>query len=269
MTLFCVGTASAFGWLMAYYKMPQAILAGVSSWGMSFYETGFFIAGVFLLVGCFLDAIPAIIICGPILAPLAKSVMMDPVHFAMIGIVSLAFGLVTPPYGLCLMIACSVAGISLRSAIKDTMIMLLPMLAVLASSSCGQKCRSSFPASSPGVPQLTLFANKVALVTGGASGIGAATTRAFAREGAKVAFTWITSEAEAKAIEKEINDAGGKALAIKADLTKQAEVDRTFALVAEKLGPLDVLFANAGGILDRKPATETTLDLGTSVSTSM
>ena len=41
---------------------------------------------------------------------------MDPVHFAMIGIVSLAFGLVTPPYGLCLMIACSVAGIRIGDA---------------------------------------------------------------------------------------------------------------------------------------------------------
>lgn len=131
-TLFCVGTASAFGWLMAYYKIPQAILSGVSSWGMGFYGVGFFIAGVFLMVGCFLDAIPAIIICGPILAPLAKSVGMDPVHFAMVGIVSLAFGLVTPPYGLCLMIACSVAGMRLRDAIKDTLIMLIPMLLVLA-----------------------------------------------------------------------------------------------------------------------------------------
>ena len=53
---------------------------------------------------------------------------MDPVHFAMIGIVSLAFGLVTPPYGLCLMIACSVAGMRIRDAIKDTGIMLIPML---------------------------------------------------------------------------------------------------------------------------------------------
>ena len=53
---------------------------------------------------------------------------MDPVHFAMIGIVSLAFGLVTPPYGLCLMIACSVAGIRILDALKDTMIMLMPML---------------------------------------------------------------------------------------------------------------------------------------------
>jgi tripartite ATP-independent transporter DctM subunit len=130
--LFCVGTASAFGWLLAYYQIPKAILAGVSAWGMGHTMTGFFIAFVFLVVGCFLDAIPAIIIVGSILQPLAQAVKMDPVHFAMIGIVSLAFGLVTPPYGLCLMISCAVAGIRMREAIKDTLIMLLPMLGVLA-----------------------------------------------------------------------------------------------------------------------------------------
>jgi tripartite ATP-independent transporter DctM subunit len=129
--LFCVGTASMFGWLLAYYKIPEAILTGVTAWGMGFIATGFFISMVFLVVGCFLDAIPSIIICAPILEPLAKGVAMDPVHFAMIGIVSLAFGLVTPPYGLCLMIACSIAGIRIRDAIKDTMLMLVPMFFVL------------------------------------------------------------------------------------------------------------------------------------------
>ena len=131
-TLFCVGTASAFGWLLAYYQIPMAILSGVSAWEMGPVTTGFFIAGVFLVVGCFLDAIPAIIIVGTILDPLARSAGLDPVHFAMIGIVSLAFGLVTPPYGLCLLIACHVAGIPMKAALKDTMIMLLPMLGVLA-----------------------------------------------------------------------------------------------------------------------------------------
>ncbi len=129
--LFCVGTASAFGWLLAYYQIPKAILEGVGAWHMGLTTTGFFVAGVFLVVGCFLDAIPAIIIVGTILQPLAVAVHMDPVHFAMIGIVSLAFGLVTPPYGLCLMIACSIAGIRMIDALKDTMIMLMPMLGVL------------------------------------------------------------------------------------------------------------------------------------------
>jgi tripartite ATP-independent transporter DctM subunit len=131
-TLFCVGTASAFGWLLAYYKIPEAILSGVSAWNMGFLATGFFIAGVFLVVGCFLDAIPAIIICAPILEPLTRAVSMEPIHFAMISIVSLAFGLVTPPYGLCLLIACAIAGIPLRAALKDVGIMLIPMFVVLA-----------------------------------------------------------------------------------------------------------------------------------------
>ncbi len=130
-TLFCVGTASAFGWLLAYYKIPQAILAGVGAWDMGLIQTGLFVAAVFLVVGCFLDAIPAIIIVGTILQPLTVTVGMDPVHFAMIGIVSLAFGLVTPPYGLCLLIACSIGEVRLFDVIGTVMIMLIPMFAVL------------------------------------------------------------------------------------------------------------------------------------------
>ena len=86
---------------------------------------------VFLVAGTFLDSIPAIVICAPILEPLAKAGGMDPVHFAMISIVALAFGLVTPPYGLTLSVACSVAGMRMRDALWDTNIMLIPMLGVL------------------------------------------------------------------------------------------------------------------------------------------
>jgi tripartite ATP-independent transporter DctM subunit len=130
--LFCVGTASAFGWLLAYYQIPRELLAGVATWDMGPVTTGFFIAGVFLVVGCFLDAIPAIVIVGTVLEPLAKSVGMDPIHFAMIGIVSLAFGLVTPPYGLCLMISAHVAGMRVVDTLKDVFLMLIPMFGVLA-----------------------------------------------------------------------------------------------------------------------------------------
>jgi tripartite ATP-independent transporter DctM subunit len=129
--LFCVGTASVFGWLLAYYQIPKALLTNVQGWGMDVIGVGIFIAVAFLIVGCFLDAIPAIIIVGTTLQPLAQSVDMHPVHFAIIGILSLAFGLVTPPYGMCLMICCAVAKVPLRYALKDTMIMVVPMLLVL------------------------------------------------------------------------------------------------------------------------------------------
>jgi tripartite ATP-independent transporter DctM subunit len=129
--LFCVGTASIFGWLLAYYQIPKVLLEAVGSWGMGLIGTGFFVAFAFLVVGCFLDAIPAIIIVGTILEPIVNAVHMDPVQFAMIGIVSLAFGLVTPPYGLCLMISCAIAKVRLTYVLKDVAIMLLPMLGVL------------------------------------------------------------------------------------------------------------------------------------------
>lgn len=131
--LFCVGTASVFGWLLAFYQIPKALLSNVATWGMGPIGVGFFIVGVFLVVGCFLDAIPAIIIVGTVLQPLAESVGMHPVSFAIISIVALAFGLVTPPYGMCLLVSCAVAKVRLRYALKDTMIMLIPMLAVLAA----------------------------------------------------------------------------------------------------------------------------------------
>jgi 3-oxoacyl-[acyl-carrier protein] reductase len=105
------------------------------------------------------------------------------------------------------------------------------------------------------------FTGKVALVTGGASGIGEAATRAFAKAGAKVAFTYISSAAEANALEKEIGAAGGQALAIKADLTKQDETDAAFAAVLRAYGTLDVVFTNAGGILQRIGTVDSSLDL--------
>jgi TRAP-type C4-dicarboxylate transport system permease large subunit len=56
---------------------------------------------------------------------------MHPIHFAIIGVISIAYGLVTPPYGLCLMIACTVGGIKIKEAIRDTAILFVPMLLVL------------------------------------------------------------------------------------------------------------------------------------------
>src|SRR3546814_14700201 len=79
----------------------------------------------------FIDAIPAIIILGTVLMPVAEAAGIHPIHFAIFGVVSLAFGLVTPPYGLCLLIASSIGEIKLVHALKDVCIILIPMLGVL------------------------------------------------------------------------------------------------------------------------------------------
>jgi TRAP-type C4-dicarboxylate transport system permease large subunit len=77
-------------------------------------------------VGMFLDAGPAIIILGPILAPIFIQLGIDPVHFAIIMSVNLTVGLATPPMGLVLFVASSVSGERVESIAKA----ILPFLAV-------------------------------------------------------------------------------------------------------------------------------------------
>jgi tripartite ATP-independent transporter DctM subunit len=131
LSLFCIGTASAFGWLLAYYQIPRAVVGFLSPYGAGVTSVGLIEAAAFLVVGCFIDAVPAIIIVGPLLAPVAQEVGMHPIHFAIIGVVSLAFGLVTPPYGLCLLIDCHIARIKVSQALRDVLIILGPMLLML------------------------------------------------------------------------------------------------------------------------------------------
>lgn len=130
-SLFCIGTASAFGWILAYFKIPAALVDEMASWGAGLTETGLLVAAAFLIVGMFIDAIPAIIILGTVLFPVAQEVGMHPIHFAVIGVVSLAFGLVTPPYGLCLLIASAIGEIKMVEALKDVAVILTAMLCVL------------------------------------------------------------------------------------------------------------------------------------------
>jgi tripartite ATP-independent transporter DctM subunit len=130
-SLFCIGTASAFGWCLAYFKIPAALVDQIEAMGLGIVGTGLMVAAAFLLIGMFIDAIPAIIILGTVLYPVTQHVGMHPIHFAIIGIISLAFGLVTPPYGLCLLIAAAIGQIRLVDALRDVIVILAPMVAVL------------------------------------------------------------------------------------------------------------------------------------------
>jgi NAD(P)-dependent dehydrogenase (short-subunit alcohol dehydrogenase family) len=88
---------------------------------------------------------------------------------------------------------------------------------------------------------------KVAMITGGASGIGRATALRFAREGAKIALLDVgTQEQDGKDAESEIERAGGRAVFLPCDVSRPAEVERAVAQTAEEFGRLDIVFANAG-----------------------
>nr|WP_067291517.1 TRAP transporter large permease [Marinobacterium profundum] len=130
-SLFAIGTASAFGWMLAFYNVPRLIVSTMTSMEFGTFGTSLVIGALFLFFGLFIDAIPTIIILGTVLLPVALDAGIHPVVFAIIGIVSLAFGLVTPPYGLCLLISASIGGMNVVQVLRDVVIILIPMLLIL------------------------------------------------------------------------------------------------------------------------------------------
>lgn len=130
-SLFAIGSASAFGWLLAFFNVPRLIVDLMTSMEFGTFGTAIVIAALFLFFGLFIDAIPTIIILGTVLLPVAQAADIHPTVFAIIGIVSLAFGLVTPPYGLCLLISASIGGMNVVHVMRDVVIILFPMLLIL------------------------------------------------------------------------------------------------------------------------------------------
>ncbi|MBV8633494.1 MAG: SDR family NAD(P)-dependent oxidoreductase, partial [Burkholderiaceae bacterium] len=90
-----------------------------------------------------------------------------------------------------------------------------------------------------------LLKDKVALITGAASGIGKEIALQYAREGAKVIIADLSLEA-GNATAKEITDAGGQAMAVAMDVTNEEQVDKGVADAVAKFGGMDVLISNAG-----------------------
>lgn len=122
-----IGTASVFSWLIANANVPQMLadwLMSVSSSPIVF----LLIVNVLLLfVGMFMETIAAILILIPVLAPIANQLGIDPVHFSLVVVMNFAIGTVTPPYGVSLFVASSVAG---RTVMQVTRKLILPLLAM-------------------------------------------------------------------------------------------------------------------------------------------
>src|SRR6478672_11846078 len=102
------------------------------------------------------------------------------------------------------------------------------------------------------------LAGKIAFIHGGSRGIGAATARRLARDGATVAIGYAASAIAAEALAEEIEAGGGHAIAIKADATDAAALTRAIDAVADRFGGLDIL-VNSAGVLAVAPLDQFTL----------
>lgn len=109
------------------------------------------------------------------------------------------------------------------------------------------------------------FQNKVVVVTGGSTGIGAATAIAFGKAGASVVVNYNSSRKEAEDVAAKIEESGGKALVVQADVSDREQVHQLIQSTLDQFGDIDILVNNAGGLLKRQKLEEMTEDLWESV----
>ena len=105
------------------------------------------------------------------------------------------------------------------------------------------------------------FDNKVVLVTGASTGIGAATAIEFGKSGANVVVNYHTSKQAAESVVEKIKNVGSKAISVKADVTQKSEVDKLVKATLEAFGTIDILVNNAGGLVGRSSLADMEVDL--------
>lgn len=131
--LITIAAASAFGWLVAYLRGPIVVAGWITDVaGTDPMAIMFLLVLVFVIVGDFIEPIPAIIIFMPVVTQLVEAGGINSVHMGVVLIVTLAFGLITPPYGLALLMASKFVGVSFPSALRASVPIYVVFFAVIA-----------------------------------------------------------------------------------------------------------------------------------------
>ena len=126
-TMVILGCATAFSKVITLEQIPTMVAQGLMAISDNKYIILLLINALLLLVGCFMDTTPAILILAPILMPVAASIGVDPIHFGLIMVTNLAIGFITPPLGINLFVACRIADAPMETILKG----ILPFIAVM------------------------------------------------------------------------------------------------------------------------------------------
>jgi C4-dicarboxylate transporter, DctM subunit len=104
-----IGTASIFGWLVASANVPALLAAWIKTISSEPWTYLLLVNVLLMLIGMFMESLAAILILVPVLMPIAIDFGINPVHFGLVVVMNFAIGMVTPPYGITLFVASSVA----------------------------------------------------------------------------------------------------------------------------------------------------------------
>ena len=129
--LLIVAMASLFAWILTILQVPQTVGAWIGTLTTSPILVMFIVAVFVLIVGCFVDVLPAVIILVPVLAPLTDQFGLNPLHFAMAIVLNLTIGLITPPVGGVLFIMTSVSRLKFEHLSRAIVPMVFAEIAVL------------------------------------------------------------------------------------------------------------------------------------------
>ena len=128
-----IAAASAFGWLLAYLRGPIVVAGWIAGFaGTDPHLIMFSLVLVFVIVGDFIEPVPAIIIFMPVVNQLTDLASINPVHMGVVLIVTLAFGLITPPYGLALLMASKFLNVKFSVALKASLPIYIIFFAAIA-----------------------------------------------------------------------------------------------------------------------------------------
>jgi tripartite ATP-independent transporter DctM subunit len=127
-----IAMSQVFGYVLTVLQVPQQVGAWVCKLGLSPFAFLALVNVLLLVFGIFIEPLPGIMILVPILAPLADSVGLDPLHFAIVVIVNLTIGMITPPVGGLLFVTAIVASVKVEAMTRELWPFLGAQLAVLA-----------------------------------------------------------------------------------------------------------------------------------------
>ena len=129
--MFAVASAGITGWLIAYLDAPATIAGWILNITDSYIGIYLLLVAFLLVIGTFLSPLSAIIIFMPIFQQLAAVGGFNDIHMGLIIIMTLSLGMVTPPYGTCLMITSQIGEITMPQAFKHVAPILLVTVAVI------------------------------------------------------------------------------------------------------------------------------------------